>query len=166
VYQTLKEKGESVHANEVIALLGTPGRPLIRLAVDQQDIDRTRPGQQVLLQTDATGNRIFEATVSCIYHVMNEMDQTFRVDARFTGPTPPTFIHSQVEANIIVQKKQKALVLPRTAFAAKDSLWVYENGKEKEIFVQTGISTLDYVEIIAGIDEHTPVRAAGKINNR
>src|SRR5579859_4160438 len=103
VYQTLKEEGEMVHGNEVVALLGENSDRVIRLYVDQQDIDRIRPGQQVLLQTDVTGSRIFEALVTCIYPVMNESDQTFRVDARFTELPRQSFIHSSVEANIIIQ---------------------------------------------------------------
>jgi len=162
VYQTLKEVGEAVRNNEVVALVGTSGRLLIRLAVDQQDIDKIRLGQQVLLQADATGSRVFQAVISYIYPVMNEVDQTFRIEARFTGETPPSFIHSQVEANIIVQNKGRALVLPRTVFAAKDSLWIYDKGKEKKVFVQTGISTLDYVEIVAGVNEKTPVKSMDK----
>lgn len=157
VYQTYKEEGETVFANEVVALLGGPGNQVIRLAVDQQDIGKVHTGQQVLLQTDATGNSIFKAKVSCIYPVMNEQDQTFRVDALFEKQDAPAFIHSSVEANIIVQKKNKALVLPRSALAGNDSVWIQQNKQQVKKRIQTGIITLDHVEVSAGLDERTPV---------
>jgi len=157
VYQTYKEEGETVFTNEVVALLGGPGNQVIRLAVDQQDIGKIHPGQQVLVQTDATGNAIYEAKVSCIYPVMNDQDQTFRVDALFDKQSALAFIHSSVEANIIVQKKNKALVLPRSALAGIDSVWIEQKGEKTKKRIQTGITTLNHIEITAGLDEKTPV---------
>ena len=157
VYQTFKEAGETVRTNEEVALIGEPGNQVIRLAVDQQDISKIRVGQRVLVQTDVTGSGIFDAEVSKIYSIMNEQDQTFRVDAVFTSQHASRFIHTSIEANIIVQHKVNALVLPRTALAGSDSVWVRGEAKKKKAKIQTGISTLEYVEITAGIDEKTPV---------
>jgi HlyD family secretion protein len=162
VYQTFKESGETVLPNEVVALIGGTGNQLIRLSVDQQDIGKIRIGQQVLLQTDVTGNKIYEAVVSCIYPVMNEQDQTFRIDAIFNKQAVPAFIHSSVEANIIVQRKNNALVLPRNALAGNDSVWIQLKGSKVKKAIQSGISTLDHVEILAGVDERTPVLITSK----
>jgi len=143
VYQTFKEAGESVRQNETVVLIGEKGPPLLWLSVDQLDIEKIRCGQQVLLQIDATGETIYQAAVSRIYPVMNETDQTFRVEARFTGAIPPAFIHSSVEANIIVQRKCNVLVVPRACLAGKDSIWIYDRGKPVKTAVRTGISTMD-----------------------
>jgi multidrug efflux pump subunit AcrA (membrane-fusion protein) len=161
VYQTFKEAGEAVRLNEVVALVGSSRRPEIRLAVDQQDIGRIAPGQTILVQSDAAGDRIYAARVIRIYPVMNEVDQTFRVDAEFSGEAP-SFIHSSVEANIIIRRKQGCLVLPRTALAAKDSVRIGERGGWRMVQVKTGISTLDDVEILSGIDERAVVRPPAK----
>lgn len=160
VYQTFKETGESVRQNETVVLIGEKGPPLLWLSVDQLDIEKIKPGQQVLLQIDATGDTIYEAAVSRIYPVMNESDQTFRVEARFTEALPPAFMHSSVEANIIVRRKRNVLVLPRACLAGKDSIWIYEDGKPVKTPVHTGISTMELVEIVSGIDEKTPVAPA------
>jgi HlyD family secretion protein len=157
VYQTFKEAGETVFTNEVVALLGNHSSQVIRLAVDQQDISKIKIGQQVLLQSDVTGNTIYQAAVSYIYPVMNEQDQTFRVDALFVDQSGLSFIHSSIEANIIVQKKNKALVLPRSALTGKDSVWIQVKKNRKKTGIQTGITTLDHVEILSGLNEKTPV---------
>lgn len=162
IYQTFKEAGEAVYINEIVALIGEQRKQLIRLAVDQQDINKIQIGQQVLLQTDITGDTIYEAMISYIYPVMNEQDQTFRVDANFAKQSPSSFIHSSVEANIIVQKKKNALVLPRNALVANDSIWIQQNGNKKKMGIKAGITTLDYVEIIAGVDEKTAVLLVNK----
>jgi len=162
VYQTFKEVGEAVRLNEDVALMGNGRRPEIRLAVDQQDIGRIVPGLRVLVQADAAGSRVYTARVSRVYPVMNETDQTFRVDAEFADGVAPAFIHSSVEANIIIRRKAGCLVLPRSALAAPDSVRIGERGRWKMVRVETGISTLDDVEILSGIDELTAVRPPEK----
>jgi multidrug efflux pump subunit AcrA (membrane-fusion protein) len=162
VYQTFKEAGEAVRLNEVVALVGSSRRPEIRLAVDQQDIGRIVPGQTVLVQADAGGSRIYTARVIRRYPVMNEVDQTFRVDAEFTDGVAPAFIHSSAEANIIIRRKPGCLVLPRTALSAKDSVRIGERGRWKAVRIETGISTLDDIEVLSGIDEHSAVRPPEK----
>jgi len=162
VWQTFKESGEGVKMNEVMALIGDSGRRIIRLAVDQEDISRIRTGQRVILKTDMSGDTVFEAKVTHIFPAMNESDQTFRVDAVFQGKMPPAYIHSSVEANIIVAIKPGANVLQREVLAGGDSVWILDKGKEKKIAVTTGLSTLDYVEILGGLDEKTPVLLKSK----
>lgn len=157
VYQLMKEAGEAVKLNDAVALMGDASKRIIRLAVDQQDISRIKTGQEVLLKADVTGNTIYKATISRIYPTMNEVDQTFRVDAVFAESTQQHFIHSSVEANIIIQKKNNALVIPRSALTATDSVQVKESGKTKTVLVQTGIRTLNDVEIIAGLDETSTI---------
>jgi multidrug efflux pump subunit AcrA (membrane-fusion protein) len=157
VFQLLKDVGEAVRAGEQVALFGEAKERLIKLAVDQQDIDRIRIGQQVLLKTDLTGNKIYEAKVIKLYPVMNPADQTFRVDAEFVSAPPSQYIYSSVEANIVIQKKDNALVIPRRLLLPGDSVIVRAEGEAKRVAVKTGIVTLDDAEIISGINEKTEV---------
>jgi HlyD family secretion protein len=157
VFQTYKEVGETVKPNDIMALLGETSQRIIKLAVDQQDIDNVKKDQQVLLKTDISGNTIYHAVVTRLYPVMNESDQTFRVDAVFTDSTQQPFIHSSVEANIIIQQKDNALVIPRNALISDDSVQIIQNGKQKTVAVRTGIHTLDETEILEGLDESSQV---------
>jgi len=157
VFQLMKEEGEAVRAGEIVALLGEKSNRIIRLSVDQQDIDKIKTGQDVLLKADVSGNTVYHASISRIYPVMNEIDQTFRVDAVFNDTVQQNYVHSSVEANIIIQQKKDALIIPRAAMVADDSVQVKQDGKTKNIFVKTGILTLDDVEVLSGLDESTEV---------
>lgn len=157
VFQLLKEEGEAVHAGEVVALLGDKSKRVIRLSVDQQDIDKIAMGQEVLLKTDVTGNKIYHAAISRIYPVMNEVDQTFRVDATFVDTVSQPYVHSSVEANVIISKKKNALIIPSAAMIAEDSIKVKKDGKWKTIFIKTGIRTLEDVEVTGALDESSEV---------
>jgi multidrug resistance efflux pump len=157
VFQLLKEVGEAVRVGEPVALLGAKSKRTIKLAVDQQDINKIQIGQQVLLKNDVTGNTVFEAKVVKIYPTMNIADQTFRIDAEFTSASTNSFVHSTVEANIVIQKKSNALVVPRQALLSGDSLTVISSGDKKTISVKVGILTLDDAEILSGVEEQTEV---------
>lgn len=162
VFQLLKESGEAVHAGEMVALLGETSARIIRLSVDQQDIDKIKTGQDVLLKSDVSGNTVYHGTVSRIYPVMNEVDQTFRVDAVFKDNVQYPYVHSSVEANIVIQEKKNALIIPRAAMSSEDSVLVKQDGKTKNIFVETGVTTLEDVEVIKGLDESSEVVISGK----
>ncbi|HEY6171977.1 MAG TPA: HlyD family efflux transporter periplasmic adaptor subunit [Candidatus Kapabacteria bacterium] len=157
VFQLFKEVGDAVRLGEQVALLGAKSERTIRLAVDQQDIEKVKVGQEVLVRTDVTGADIHKATISKIYPVMNPADQTFRVDAVFTDTIPTQFVHSSVEGNIIIKEKKNALIIPRSALLQGDSVKVKIDGEEKTVHVTTGIMSIDRVEILSGIDEKAEI---------
>lgn len=157
VYETLKENGEAVKMGEAVALMGRSDARIIRLSVDQQDIDQIKPGQTVLLKTDVSGERIFKARVMRTYPVMNEADQTFRVDAAFTDAAAQSYIHSSVEANIIVTRKLNSLTIPVNMLMNGDSIRIKQQNHLVTKAVKVGIRTINAVEILSGADEHTEI---------
>lgn len=157
IYQSNKEEGEAVRAAEPLVLIGRNTDLLARMAVDQLDISRIKAGQPVLLKTDLSGDTIYEATVKKVYPLMNETNQSFRVDVSFNTQPGLPFLHNSAEGNIIIQKKENALVLPVYALLDGDSVQIKTNGSRKTIKITTGIKGLDYVEVLAGIDEKVPV---------
>jgi HlyD family secretion protein len=155
IFKTFKEVGETVRMNENLALLGETTSRIIKMQVDQMDIEKVKIGQTVLFKTDVVGNKISEAKISRIYPLMNENDQTFRVDAELPDSLSLVFVHITVESNIMIQEKKNALVIPRKLLMKGDSVNVNDNGSAKVIAVKTGIVTLDEAEILSGLDENT-----------
>lgn len=155
VYQTLKEAGEAVRPNEALALLGKKNNPIIRLDVDQQDISRLQPRQLVLLKSDVSGDRVLTAHVVRIYPVMNEADQTFRVEAVFDSRPSSAFIHCSVEANIVIRRKHRCLIIPSSFLLSGNQVMILQDGQKKRVTVRTGIRNLEAVEILSGLNEHS-----------
>jgi HlyD family secretion protein len=56
------------------------------------------------------------------------------------------------EGNIIVRKKESALVIPKGLLLPGDSVLVTVDGEEQKLKVTPGIATLDEVEIVRGLD--------------
>ena len=148
VYSILKEKGELVTSQTPLAIIGDAKSFTLELQVDEYDIATIKTGMQVFITLDSYRDSVFEAVVSKIYPIMNERSKTFTVEARFVRQPPSLFPNLTVEANIVLQKKQKVLCIPRK-YLINDKYVLNSEGKEIE--VKTGLKDYAKVEIISGI---------------
>ena len=160
VYETYKELGEAVRKNDLVALVGET-KKILQLAVDQQDINKVKSGQEVVVKMDLTGSKIYHAHITKIYPAMNQNDQSFKVEAVFNDSTDFAFVHASVEANIIIDEKKNTLVIPLNALHGGIEVEIKNDGKNKMVKVQRGIANLEEVEITSGIDEQTEIIVAG-----
>ncbi len=162
VYELYKEVGDYVHQNEAVALLGDPNRPIARLSVDESDIVLIKEGQKVLITFDAFGDSVFEAKVSRIYPKLNKAEQAVRVEAAFLQPLPDAVYGLNLEANILIREQKNALSIPRTALLKGDSVVVVEGGEQIRKKVKTGVSDMQYVEIVAGLKPEDEILVKGE----
>jgi HlyD family secretion protein len=157
VYEIYKEPGEAVRKNEPVALLGENDDNYIRLSVDELDIEKVHPGQEVLVKVDLYKDKLYKAKVTRKYRKMNIQDQSFRVDAAFSGEKPSSYYGLTVEANIVIRKKENAMVLPKNVLSGQDSIWIKTNDGTQKIRIKKGIEDFDYVEVLDGIKRNTEV---------
>ncbi|WP_088341977.1 efflux RND transporter periplasmic adaptor subunit [Robiginitalea sediminis] len=151
VYALYKEPGEAVLPNEPLAMLGSAETFLAEMLVDEVDIVRLKTGQQVLITLDAYADRLFEGKVSKIYPEKDTRNQTFLVEARFTTPPEVLYPGLSGEANIVIATRQDALTIPRSYLVGADSVRTTAG----MVKVETGLITLDRVEIRSGLQPGT-----------
>jgi HlyD family secretion protein len=152
VFKTMKERGELVRRNEAVAIVGMDDAFYLQLNVDELDVQRLKLGQRVLAKIDAYPGKVFEGRVSKIYPMINKQQQSIRVDADLAAPLPGNFSGLALEANIVIQEKQDALVIPKAVLLPGDSLNIKTEDGIKKIKIIRGIETLDEVEIAEGLD--------------
>ena len=152
VYYTAKRVGELVKRNELLATLGKSNQYHLELQIDELDIRKVALGQEVLTELDAFPGQVFRARVSKIYPQVSAKEQAVRVEAAFVDSLPQGFSGLSAEGNIIIARKQQALVIPKDALVGEDSVWVRQEGEEQKVRIQKGIETLDKVEVVAGLD--------------
>lgn len=150
VYSLPKERGELVGLQTPVAVIGNANNFLLEMQVDEVDIFKIKTGQKVFVTMDSYRNKVFEAHVTKIFPIMNERSKTFVVEAEFNEPPATLYPNITFEANILLQKKDKALLIPRN-FLWHDSMVVKAN-KEK-VAVKTGLKDYEKVEILSGINE-------------
>ena len=152
VFMTAKEKGELVRRNEMIAVVGKRNAFYLELNVDELDVQRVKEGQEVLARIDAYPDKVFNAVISKVYPMVDRRQQSVTVEAELKEPLPGGFSGLALEANIIVRKKDLAVVIPKSKLLPGDSVLIRSDDGVKKVKVTTGIETLDEVEIMEGLD--------------
>jgi multidrug efflux pump subunit AcrA (membrane-fusion protein) len=144
----LKTIGEIVNPQTPIAVIGNYQDFVLELQVDENDILRVQNGQKVILTLDSYKNQSFEAKVTKISEIMNERSKTFVVEAKFTKAPPKLFPNITFEANILLSKKENALLIPRN-YLKQDSIVTLASGEER--VVKVGLKDFQKAEILSGL---------------
>jgi HlyD family secretion protein len=152
VFMTAKDKGELVRRSEVIAVVGKKDAFILQLNIDELDIQRIREGQEVLVKIDAYPAKVFKASVTKVYPMVDRRQQAVRADATLNEKLPGWFSGLALEANIVIRKKDKALVVPKNIVLPGDSVLIQTDDGPKKIKIVKGIETFDEVEILEGLD--------------
>jgi HlyD family secretion protein len=154
VYDLLKEKGEMVSAQTPLAILGSADQFILEMQVDEYDIVKVKIGQKIIVTMDSYRGETFEAKVSKINPLMNESSKSFVVEGIFVKAPPVLYPNLSLEANIVIEVKEDALILPR-ALIINDRFVINKNGDT--LAVKLGLKDLQKAEIVEGIDEQTEV---------
>lgn len=148
VYDITKSKGEIIGPQTPLAIVGDSKNFILEMQVDEYDILKIKKGLTVLITMDTYKGQVFEAVVTKIYPIMNERSKTFLVEAEFKVQPEVLYPNTSFEANIVLQTKEKAILIPRN-FLLNDSLVVKANGDK--VKVTTGLKDYQKIEILTGI---------------
>lgn len=148
IYSINKSKGEMVGLQTPLAVIGDAKHFLLEMQVDEYDIFKIKLGLPVLITMDSYKGKVFEARVTKINPLMNERSKSFLVEAEFTEVPEKLYPNTTFEANIIVNKKDNALLIPRN-YMINDSLVMKANGDK--VKVTTGLKDYKKIEILSGI---------------
>jgi len=159
IYSLLKEAGEIVNPQTPVAVIGDAGYFLLELQIDEYDIVKIKKGQLVIVTMDSYKKEVFEATITKIDPLMNQNTRTFSAEARFVKQPPVLYPNLTVEANIIIQKKENALIIPRN-YLIGDSLVLSAGDKTKPVV--TGLKDYQKVEIIHGLSANDIIYKPGQ----
>jgi HlyD family secretion protein len=148
VYSLLKEKGEMVNTQSVVALLGDANDFILELQIDEYDIAKIKVGQKIFLNMDSYKGQVFEAKVDKINPIMNERTKSFTLEARFITKPETLYPNLTTEANIVIRTKENALTIPRDYFI--DDAFILTKNNQK-IKVETGLKDYQKIEILRGV---------------
>jgi len=157
VYEVYKDPGEVVRPGDQLALVGSGEHLYAQLSVDENDFGKIRPGQDVIIKADVYPDKVFKARVTKIYPKLNRVDQSFRVDAEFTGDRPASYYGLTLEANIVISENKRVLTIPKSYVFGNDSVWVEQDGEQKKIKFAKGAENFDLVEVKSGLTDKSKV---------
>lgn len=157
VYLASKERGEMIRRGEVIAVAGSGSGYYFQLNVDELDVQKIKNGQEVLVKIDAYPKKLFNATISKVYPLVDRRTQSVRVDAEANDTLPGNFSGLALEANVIINRKKNALVIPKQLLLPGDSVLISLDGEEKRVKIKTGIQTFEETEVLEGLDPNAVI---------
>lgn len=146
------EPGEVVAQNQELFEVADVSTLFIELKVDEADIARVRDGSTpstVALSFFAFPGRAFAGTVAQILPQPDRQRRSYTVKVRLDAPIAGLRVGMTAEANIVVARKDDALLLPAEAIDG-DSAWFVEGGRAVRRPVQLGLRDLTRVELLAG----------------
>jgi RND family efflux transporter MFP subunit len=149
VYQLPKRKGELVTPQTPVAIIGDAGRFVIEIQVDEFDIAKIDLGRTVYVHMDSYKDQVFTARITRIIPIMNERTKSFTVEAEFDDAPSILYPNLTVEANILIDEKPQALVIPVAYLTDSNTVKLLSGEWVK---VVTGLRNFEKVEILSGID--------------
>jgi multidrug efflux pump subunit AcrA (membrane-fusion protein) len=154
VYDLLKLKGELVSPQTPLAIIGDLDHFVLEMLVDEFDIFKLKVGQELLVTMDSYKGQVFNARLTKILPIMNEKSKTFTVEAEFISIPFKLFPNISFEANIVINTKKNALLIPRE-YLIHDSIVVLAKGDS--LVIKTGLKDYKKVEVLSGIDLNTEI---------
>ena len=148
VFSILKEKGELITPQSPIAIIGDANEFLLELQIDEYDIAKIKPNQKIWVNLDSYKGQVFEAKVVTITPIMSERTRSFAIEAQFVKKPDVLYPNLTVEANIVIQTKEKTITIPRS-YLVEDSFVLLSNNEKR--FVKIGLKDYNKVEILEGL---------------
>ncbi|MBU3679120.1 MAG: HlyD family efflux transporter periplasmic adaptor subunit [Candidatus Kapabacteria bacterium] len=157
VYDVLPKVGELVMPQQPLVEIGNSSLVEVELNVDEADVALIVPGQSVVYAVDAFKDRTFTGSVTSVTPRVSNQDKTASVTARINTGGLRLLPGMSLEANIVVDRRAKALVLPRELVPSTKMLTVRRDGKEQIVRVTTGLEDLRFIEIVSGLTDSDEV---------
>jgi len=152
------EIGQLIGANQTVFWLYTNAPLRISAEVDEEDIAQVRPGQQVLIRSDALPGQTFHGRVQAVTPKGDPVARSYRVRISLPADTP-LMIGMTTETNILLRQSENALLLPAGA-VQQDKVWRVEDGHLSPQKVRVGAKGATEVEILEGVGDGDWIIAA------
>jgi HlyD family secretion protein len=152
VYDIVPKIGDLVNSQMVLVEIGSANEFEVELSIDETDVSFVKTGQNVIYEIDAFKDVELSGTVVEIFPRISPGNKTARVTASIELRSEMNIYSGMsVESNIIVSQKKNAMVVPREYI--KPGNFVKVKGKEEPVKITTGVSDLEFVEVLSGISE-------------
>lgn len=152
VIKKYKTTGDFVKKGDVIATIANDQKVEAVLNVDENSIAKVKIGQKVFIKLNTNKTTIYEGKITEILSAFDEQNQSFICKVTFDKLLNSSLYGTQLEANIFVNEKKNALLIPRSFVDFGNVVNV--KGKNSNTVIKTGIISSDYVEVLEGLDKN------------
>ncbi|HSC35777.1 MAG TPA: efflux RND transporter periplasmic adaptor subunit [Thermodesulfobacteriota bacterium] len=147
VLRKFAEEGDYVNSvlkDDILFSIGNPGTLETVLSVDEEFIPLIKPGEKVLITTDAYPGKVFEGKIRVIERESDRVSRTVKVKADTDYP-PDIPVGITVEANIVITDRE-GLFISKDAYK-NGYVEVVKDGKKVRVPVEAGVEEDSFIEI-------------------
>ncbi len=144
----------------------------VRFTVSQNDVERIKIGQEVVVTVDSWPGQEFRGEVSAIEVVMNYQSGILQVQATIPNPANKLITGMYAKVNVLLPEIPDQIAVPDTAVAYNlygSSVYVVSEDAStgektvKETFIKTGEQAGDLVRVTSGLKEGDLVVTEGQV---
>jgi multidrug efflux pump subunit AcrA (membrane-fusion protein) len=145
--------GTHLNVNDHVMLIADvrPQNLVMRAQVDEENMTLVRERQEVQMSLYSYPNRLFTGHVAKIYDKADPERRTFEVDVAIDHPDDRMSAGMTGELAFVVASKEAALVVPRQALQG-NKLFTVRDGKLTTVEAQIGLSSIERVEVVSGLN--------------
>ncbi len=148
VFSLPLNKGDLVGPQQVAAVVGSGQSFFIELEIDEVDLEKIQRGQEVWVKMDAF-SKSFKAKISNITPAIDAKTQSFKAEAVFTEDIPNLIPGLTAEANIVIETKNNALVIPQKFLKENNQVETSDGLKT----IKPGLKSDLFVEVLDGLKD-------------
>ncbi len=133
--------------------------------VPEKEYRKIASGQGAEVVVDALGGQSFKGSISRISPTVDPQTGTFRARVEVPDPTRTLKPGMFARVNIVYERRQDALQLPRTAILDADgqqSVYVVADGKAQQRVIRTGLANGGWIEVLDGLQGDEKVVTVGQ----
>jgi len=158
VYQLPVKQGSYVAGGQLLAQVANLDRVQVRAFVDEPEIGRLAPGEEVQIKWDATPGRVWQGTLTRLPTVVTMVGTRTvgEVTCEIQNADHKLLPNVNVNVSIITARHLGVLTVSREALHEQDGKrYVYEivDDKLRSQEIQTGITSLTRAEVTKGLTE-------------
>jgi RND family efflux transporter MFP subunit len=143
------EVGQYIAPGQAVFVLACCAPLRVSAEIDEEDINRVRIGQAVLLKADALPGHVFEGKVSDVTPKGDPVARSYRVRIALAAPGALQ-TGMTVDANLIVAQRDDAVLLPASA-VRDDAVWLVEGERLRRRRIVAGIRGPQRIEVRQGL---------------
>jgi multidrug efflux pump subunit AcrA (membrane-fusion protein) len=143
--------GSQIDANRPLAVLSTPGEPIVRVELEPDDVNRVAVGQTARIDSE----------IGEITGAITSLTRTATGVVRSAWPEAALPFGSLVDVFVNVAHKDNVLVIPQTAVrsaGARTLVDTNEGSNQRTVDVRLGIASNGVVEVLSGLREGQQIR--------
>jgi membrane fusion protein, multidrug efflux system len=133
--------------------------------IPEKEFRKLAPNQPAEVLVDALGGERFTGAISRISPTVDPKTGTFRARVEVQDPTRRLKPGMFARVNIVYERREEALQLPRSAIVDADgtqSVFVVADGKAAQRPVQTGLANNGWIEVTGGLQGDEQVVVIGQ----